>query len=447
MTYPIIGKILETMLLAFILFLNFFAYNGFEINLFSKRPANFYLGGIQVNEPDQQTWVKTIEKLGMNTMAVSIETMQWEWDGDSLFSINQDSSIIAQIDAAKTEELRVVAVARLRLDQTNPRNKHLWHGFIFPQTIENVDGWFLEYGALLKKWARLCEEKGVDVFAIGSELNMMAAVDSITVMPGLLSYYLTEWKLRQAAEELQNLTHPSVADTTQPDLVEDLTARADWAKQVSFYSSENPIFEMNRRRRYIQEKWTTLIAEVRQIYHGKLTYAANFDNYHKTSLWSALDIIGINAYFPLRDDINQKQSYELEAVFTSKWQNILADIHAFRKNRKLENKPVLFTELGYTIHKYSSLKPWQSKGITVVNSDQGRQALRIEEQPVDYLERAMVIRALRNAYDSGNFSLPNGILYWKLSTLNYHEHSEPFVMHLSLQSRDPGLKELLRFLR
>ena len=45
--------------------------------------------------------------------------------------------------------------------------------------------------------------------------------------------------------------------------------------------------------------WNALIPKVRKIYKGKLTYAANWDEYKRTPFWSQLDFIGIDAYFPL----------------------------------------------------------------------------------------------------------------------------------------------------
>lgn len=45
--------------------------------------------------------------------------------------------------------------------------------------------------------------------------------------------------------------------------------------------------------------WNQLIPKVRNIYRGKLTYAANWDEYKRTPFWSQLDFIGIDAYFPL----------------------------------------------------------------------------------------------------------------------------------------------------
>ena len=47
--------------------------------------------------------------------------------------------------------------------------------------------------------------------------------------------------------------------------------------------------------------WQLLIKKIRAIYKGKLTYAANWDEYKRTSFWKELDYIGIDAYFPLSE--------------------------------------------------------------------------------------------------------------------------------------------------
>ena len=47
--------------------------------------------------------------------------------------------------------------------------------------------------------------------------------------------------------------------------------------------------------------WKALIAKVREVYTGKVTYAANWDAYAAFPHWEDLDWIGIDAYFPLSE--------------------------------------------------------------------------------------------------------------------------------------------------
>ena len=85
--------------------------------------------------------------------------------------------------------------------------------------------------------------------------------------------------------------------------------------------------------------WNELIKDIRKSYSGKLCYAANWDKYDQISFWSALDFIGIDAYFPLLDKKDASVK-DLEKA----WAFHLASIEDVQKNFQ---KPVLFTEFGY----------------------------------------------------------------------------------------------------
>ena len=62
-------------------------------------------------------------------------------------------------------------------------------------------------------------------------------------------------------------------------LEDEVAAKAKWAKQVAFQDDADPIRRINQRRSLLLKEWKKLIAKVRKVYSGKLTYAANFDNY------------------------------------------------------------------------------------------------------------------------------------------------------------------------
>ena len=51
-------------------------------------------------------------------------------------------------------------------------------------------------------------------------------------------------------------------------------------------------------------RWRKIIAAVRQVYHGKLTYGGNWDSFQEVTFWDALDYIGVLAYFPLTKSVN-----------------------------------------------------------------------------------------------------------------------------------------------
>ena len=100
------------------------------------------------------------------------------------------------------------------------------------------------------------------------------------------------------------------------------------------------------------EFWIELIEDVREIYSGELTYAANwYKEYDRITFWDKLDYIGIQAYFPL-----SKKEYASVPDISKGWQKYLGEIEEVH-NRF--GKKVLFTELGYKSTNDSAVKPWE----------------------------------------------------------------------------------------
>ncbi|KPM32702.1 Glycoside hydrolase [Croceitalea dokdonensis DOKDO 023] len=96
--------------------------------------------------------------------------------------------------------------------------------------------------------------------------------------------------------------------------------------------------------------WDDLITKVKERYSGKLTYAANWDEYTRTPFWEQLDYIGVDAYFPLSESKNPSK-VEMSAAW-QKWKVQLQDI------ANHTNKPILFTEFGYRSMDFTAKKPW-----------------------------------------------------------------------------------------
>ena len=100
------------------------------------------------------------------------------------------------------------------------------------------------------------------------------------------------------------------------------------------------------------EHWQQLIAKVRKIYSGKLTYAANWNQEIKDiPFWDALDFIGIQAYYPIAENENPELP-ELE----NGWKQHMSTLEALHLKH---NKPILFTELGYKSTTDAGIKPWE----------------------------------------------------------------------------------------
>ena len=108
------------------------------------------------------------------------------------------------------------------------------------------------------------------------------------------------------------------------------------------------------------EYWSNLIKQIKVIYKGKLTYAANWDEFKRTPFWSDLDYIGVDAYFPVSDE----KTPTLEACKKG-WQ---AHKQIIKSVSERHNKPILFTEFGYRSVDYSGKEPWKSdRSMTQVN--------------------------------------------------------------------------------
>jgi hypothetical protein len=98
------------------------------------------------------------------------------------------------------------------------------------------------------------------------------------------------------------------------------------------------------------EFWKKLIVKIKEVYTGKLTYAANWDEYPRTTFWEHLDYIGIDAYFPLSDE----RTPSVEQLKNG-WQKYKEKMMSFSIEK---DKPILFTEYGYRSMDYTAKKPW-----------------------------------------------------------------------------------------
>jgi Glycoside Hydrolase Family 113 len=100
--------------------------------------------------------------------------------------------------------------------------------------------------------------------------------------------------------------------------------------------------EFVRMSRYDAD-WRRIIASIRRVYPGPVTYAANFgEEFENIRFWDALDFIGLQEYYPLPNDLSTPALVEkVEAV------------------QKRFHKPVIFTEVGFPSARGGNLHPWQ----------------------------------------------------------------------------------------
>lgn len=413
-----------------------------------------HVGGIQVNEPDHAAWAAALQQAGLNTVAVTVYAMQGDWDRDHLWWDDEDPAVVSEIRAAKAAGLRVVFVARVALDHAHEANEFLWHGMIRPGTDAQLDSWFAQYTSFLTEWAAICEAEGVDVFAVGSELNALASTVAVDELPALEEYYLDADK--QAAERAILLRHEErVAahhltdhgargyDALGPYLdARDARFQA-WARASAGDGGGVPA--INARRARQAERWAEAIAAVRGVYSGQLTYAANFDQYQEVGFWSQLDLIAINAYFPLRELHDDRPSdAALQGELERGWGRVFDEIEGFRRREELTGLPVVFTELGYTDRANSTVHPWASAGFSLVGEGGDRRPVFWLDQPPDETERVLAFRALADHVAADRRCPLRGVLYWKLTTVPAHREVEPFAVVLGGDAPDPVAAELAR---
>ena len=430
---------------------------GLFLVLRSSGPV-FYLGGIQVNEPDHAAWVSSLAESGMNTVAVTVYAKQGDWDSTNLWWEQEEPWVIAEARAARKRGLDVVLVLRVALDHAFERNKFFWHGMIMPDSDDALNEWFDRYTEYVLKWARIAEEEEIDVLAIGSELNSLTNTVPVDGLPALEEYWSNEEKVE--IENAKVLEHRESIEGKEiwvrgsegyaglePYLADRATAHALWAERVSFLNTADPVDRVNARRRLLAGRWSELIERTRQVYSGPLTYAANFDQFEAVSFWSELDLLSINAYFPLRKrDLQDSTDGSRTALFATRWTTILQNVDALRNRQGVPDHRVLFTELGYTRRANSTIEPWAAHGFSVLPSPSGTKLMIWEEQPDDPLERAEAVRGLYEANLALGGDFLAGILYWKLSTEPAHSEVEPFVLIIGDRAdEDPLLAELQRF--
>lgn len=99
-------------------------------------------------------------------------------------------------------------------------------------------------------------------------------------------------------------------------------------------------------------KWSEIIAEIRTVYSGELTYAANwYEEFQAVPFWEELDYIGLQGYFPL----SAESDPDLAALIAG-WK---PHVDAIREVQARVQRPVLFTEIGYRSWRDAAARPWE----------------------------------------------------------------------------------------
>ncbi len=118
-----------------------------------------------------------------------------------------------------------------------------------------------------------------------------------------------------------------------------------------------------------EERWRSLIADVRETFPGRLTFSTTWDSYERVRFWDALDFLGVSGYWDLttqardRDDPTPR---ELDRA----WRPIRKALLAFAEE---QGKPLLLTEVGYPSLPWALKDPWNYVADDAVEADAAAQ--------------------------------------------------------------------------
>ncbi len=100
-------------------------------------------------------------------------------------------------------------------------------------------------------------------------------------------------------------------------------------------------------------RWNQVIQKTREIYSGVILYAANWTEYKEVPFWNSVDLIGIDAYFPLTDSDDPTVQELIDS-----WGAYADKIAKWLEENGLTEKGVIFSEIGYTSTQGTNRMPW-----------------------------------------------------------------------------------------
>lgn len=142
------------------------------------------------------------------------------------------------------------------------------------------------------------------------------------------------------------------------------------------------------------ERWRALIAAVREVYPGKLTYCANWNDVEQVPFWDALDAIGVQMYAPLAGAPTTDEAVLEQGA--AKW------LRQYEALSKRVGKPLLITEVGFVNRPDAAVKPYEW-------SDGGRQPTAAGDAA-----QAAAYAAIERTF--GQSPRVIGIFWWKWFT-------------------------------
>jgi hypothetical protein len=152
-----------------------------------------------------------------------------------------------------------------------------------------------------------------------------------------------------------------------------------WITLVAEIASDADAFvvgtELDRTVRH-EDAWRRIIAAVRARTDAPLTYSANWDSFERVRFWDALDVIGIQSYFPLVRHENLPSEAELRAG----WDRLLRRLEAYARKH---HRRIVFAELGYNRAAWAAARPWDHRSGGPDAEETQRRCLHVALEAID----------------------------------------------------------------
>jgi hypothetical protein len=170
-----------------------------------------------------------------------------------------------------------------------------------------------------------------------------------------------------------------------------------WASYRAFVTAQARVAEEEHAERFSvgselngvepdRAHWAQLIAEVRRVYHGRLTYSANWDHFEAVPFWDLVDEAGVTAYF----ELTRERTPELDQLVAA-WQTRLPALERFAAR---VHRPLVLTEVGYPSLAGANVRPWEET----------------RDAPVDLEEQRVCYAAF--CATAGRARFVDGIYFW-----------------------------------
>jgi len=124
-----------------------------------------------------------------------------------------------------------------------------------------------------------------------------------------------------------------------------------WITEVARVTAEADGFAVGTELEQTTHRpeWPRIVRAVDAVTPAPLTWAANWDRVDDVPFWSELDVIGVQAYYPLTDGAPDRASID------AGWQRRMAELRALHART---GKHIVFTELGYPRLPNAASQPW-----------------------------------------------------------------------------------------